>query len=285
VDGTVASTFNGVAWEERLSELANYRKLHGHCNIPRKYVENITLANWVTTQRVNYRWHKDGKPSPMTPFRIQELESLGFEWDGRGAAWTDLLSELAEYRKIHGHCNVPRGYSENTKLATWVKWQKEKYRLLQEGKTSPMTLHRIQELENLGFEWDRFDGLWEDSLSELADYRKIHGHCNIPQRYSENVRLGTWVSLQIVSRRKEIVYVCLANRGIGELGFQMDSLASEDWEDRLSKLANCRRIHGYWKYSAGYVGQKPKEHLHVAPRKKNIKYDHLPNPSIEKPRL
>jgi hypothetical protein len=31
--------------------------------------------------------------------------------------WEDLLRELAEYRKIHGHCNVPQSYSENSKLS------------------------------------------------------------------------------------------------------------------------------------------------------------------------
>jgi hypothetical protein len=42
----------------------------------------------------------------MTLSRIQELESLGFEWKSSiGSAWEDRLSELAGYRKIH--CNVP----------------------------------------------------------------------------------------------------------------------------------------------------------------------------------
>jgi hypothetical protein len=27
--------------------------------------------------------------------------------------------------------------------------------------------------------------IMEDRLSELADYRKIHGHCNVPHRYSK----------------------------------------------------------------------------------------------------
>jgi hypothetical protein len=38
--------------------------------------------------------------------------------------------------------------------------------------------------------------VWEDCLSELADYRKIHGHRNVPQRYSENSKLGNWVVTQ-----------------------------------------------------------------------------------------
>jgi hypothetical protein len=77
-------------------------------------------------------------------------------------------------------------------------------------------------------------------------------------------------ALQVAPRWKEIAYECLANPGIGELGFQMDGLGAEDWEDCLSKLANYRRIHGYWNYSAGCVGQKLKEHLHGAPIRKNI---------------
>jgi hypothetical protein len=37
------------------------------------------------------------------------------------SSWQDRLSELADYSEIHGHCNVPRTYSENTKLANWVR--------------------------------------------------------------------------------------------------------------------------------------------------------------------
>jgi hypothetical protein len=97
-----------VAWEDRLSELADYRYIHGHCNVPKNYSENSKLANWVTTQRFKYKLHLHGKTSPMTPFRIQVLESLGFEWSTHGAAWEVRLSELADYRKNHGHCNVPK---------------------------------------------------------------------------------------------------------------------------------------------------------------------------------
>jgi hypothetical protein len=71
----------------------------------------------------------------------------------RASVWGDRLSELADFRKIHGHCNVPKNYSENSMLAIWVGTQRDTYRLHLVGKTSPMTLSRIQELENLGVEW------------------------------------------------------------------------------------------------------------------------------------
>jgi hypothetical protein len=45
----------------------------------------------------------------MTPFRIQEFESMGsFEWKVNVTAWERRLSKLADYRRNHGHCNVPK---------------------------------------------------------------------------------------------------------------------------------------------------------------------------------
>jgi hypothetical protein len=139
-----------------LSELADYRKNHGHCNVPYNYSENAKLSKWVGTQRYNYRMHLEGKRSFITTFRIQELESLGFEWGVRVTPWEDRLSELADYRTIHGHCNVPQKYSKNTKLANWVGTQRKHYRLHVKGKKSPMTLSRIQALESMSFEWKPF---------------------------------------------------------------------------------------------------------------------------------
>jgi hypothetical protein len=180
-----------------LSELADYRKEYGNCNVPRRYSDNLKLGQWVALQRKQYKLHLKGKASHMTLSRIQELESLGFEWKRACfTAWEDRLGELADYRKIHGHCNVPRSYSENSKLGRWVDTQKRQYRLHLGEKTSSMTVFRIQELESLGFEWDSYGAAWEDCLSELADYCKEHGHCNVPQSYSENPKLGRWVGTQ-----------------------------------------------------------------------------------------
>jgi hypothetical protein len=185
-----------ITWEDRLSELADYRKIHGHCNVPKAYMsKNSNLGEWIKTQRTQYRLHLEGKTSPMTAFRIQKLESLRFEWDSYGAAWEDRLRELADYREIHGDCNVPKVYSENTRLGRWVGNQRNNYRMHLEGKTSPMTDFRIQELESVGLEWE-VGVSWEGRLSELADYRKIHGHCNVSKNYTENTKLGRWVGNQ-----------------------------------------------------------------------------------------
>jgi hypothetical protein len=73
-----------------------------------------------------------------------------------------------------------------------------------------MTLSRIHAPESLGFEWEPHGVTWEDRLSELTDYRKIHGHCNVPSRYSEYpvglLGLQAKEELCVAPTRKEIAY-------------------------------------------------------------------------------
>jgi hypothetical protein len=185
-----------ITWEDRLKDLADYRKIHRHCNVPQNYSVNPKLGSWVSNQRKQYKMRVEGKQSPMIPFRVQELERLGFEWDCQSAAWEEHWTQLAAYREIQGHCNVPHNYPENTKLGKWVGKQRHYYRLHLEGKKSPMTPFRVQKLERLAFEWDCFGAAWGDRLSELADYREIHGHCNVPQNYNGKCRLANWVDCQ-----------------------------------------------------------------------------------------
>jgi hypothetical protein len=254
-------TRSHTAWEDSLSELANYRKIHGHCNVPKKCSENTKLAHWVMTQRRQYKLHLEGKASQITTLRIQELEGLGFEWNIYAAAWGDRLSELAHYHKIHGHCNVPKKDSENTKLAHWVGNQRRNYRLHVKGKTSPMTTFRIQALESLHFKWDRpkaitwkdrrcdsFSTTWKTRLSELDDYRKKHGHCNVPQRKSENTKLANWVSNQrkeywLHAEGKKSHMTLPRIQELESFGFEWDSRGA-DWKDRLSELAHYCKKHG-----------------------------------------
>jgi hypothetical protein len=60
-------------------------------------------------------------------------------------------------------------------------------------------------------------------LSELADYRKIHGHCNVR---INTAKTPSWFGstkepLQVAERRREILYMTLS-RIQGDLGFRMD---------------------------------------------------------------
>lgn len=141
-------------WSEKFEELCEYRQKMGHCLVPHTYGENLPLARWVKRQRYQFKLMVEGKQSTMTEDRVKDLEDIGFIWDSQGAAWAERLNELAAFRKVYMHCNVPSNYSENSQLATWVKCQRRQYKLHAEAKRSNMTPLRIKELENLGFEWE-----------------------------------------------------------------------------------------------------------------------------------
>jgi hypothetical protein len=148
-------------WTEKFAELCEYRKKMGHCLVPHTYNENLALARWVKRQRYQYKLMVEGKASTMTEDRVKALEDIGFVWDSQGAAWGDRLEELRQFKEEFSHCNVPSNYSENPRLATWIKCQRRQYKLYTEGKPSNMTPQRVNELEKLGFEW------------ELRSYKKV----------------------------------------------------------------------------------------------------------------
>jgi len=141
-------------WAEKFEELCEYKDKYQHCLVPHTYHENLALARWVKRQRYQYKLMMEGKSSTMTQDRVKALEDIGFVWDSQGAAWGERLGELQEFRKTYMHCNVPSNFSDNPRLATWIKCQRRQYKLYMEGKPSNMTPQRIQHLENLGFEWE-----------------------------------------------------------------------------------------------------------------------------------
>jgi len=69
-----------AAWQERLKELLEFKKIYGTCAVPSKYSPNQQLARWVKCQRRQYRLYWEGRPSNMNADRITALQNAGFEW-------------------------------------------------------------------------------------------------------------------------------------------------------------------------------------------------------------
>ncbi|KAL9179933.1 hypothetical protein ACHAXT_007903 [Thalassiosira profunda] len=71
--------------------------------------------------------------------------------------WDTKFDELVEYKKKHGHCNVPIAHPQ---LGGWVQTQRQHYRLLQQGKGSmkeanvEMLGDRVGRLNGIGFVWN-----------------------------------------------------------------------------------------------------------------------------------
>jgi hypothetical protein len=70
------------------------------------------------------------------------------------AGWEARLAKLEAYKRRHGDFNVPQGWAENLRLATWVNNQRALKRKLDRGEPSQgMTVERAAKLEALGLDW------------------------------------------------------------------------------------------------------------------------------------
>lgn len=147
----------------------------------------------------------------LTDERIRRLESIGFVWSLRDD-WQKHYDELKQYKEEHGHCNVPARYAKNRRLGIWVSAQRQQYKILQAQtdskprRSAPLTADRIELLNKLGFTWtirsrDSLGESWNQRLNELAKFRTMHGHCNVPSRYPLNPELGVWVGTQRTQKR------------------------------------------------------------------------------------
>jgi len=145
--------FHEEKWSLRYKELLEFHKENGHAAVPHTYPANPQLARWVKRQRRQFKLRRDNRQSTMTTERLDLLNSVGFIWDSHDVNWREKLDGLSQFRREHGHCNVPSNYRDK-KLATWVKCQRRQYKLYWDGKPSAMNPERILELEKVGFEWE-----------------------------------------------------------------------------------------------------------------------------------
>lgn len=146
--------YQAEKWHVKFEELLQYKRIHGHCQVPHGYKQNPTLARWAKRQRYQYKLFQENKPSTMTEERISDLENLGFVWDSHTALWDERYNELKEYVQATGSANVPSTYPPNPKLAIWVKCQRRQYKLLVAGQPSNMTHARVELLNKLNFIWE-----------------------------------------------------------------------------------------------------------------------------------
>jgi predicted helicase len=110
-----------------------------------------------------------------------------------GSNWDERLGELVAFKEVHGHCNVPTEWPENSSLGRWLQTQRK---MMKRGHLSSDKRAR---LESLGVQWtiDRrnlWDVAWEKHYDELVTYKAKHGDCHVPHNWAENPALGSWVT-------------------------------------------------------------------------------------------
>merc|ERR1740139_2162529 len=146
-----------------------------------------------------------------------------------------MFDELRKFKEREGHCKVPRNYTDNPKLGTWVQTQRE-MRL-------KISKERASKLDSIGFTWGiKLDDRWEIMFEELRKFKEREGHCNVPSRYSDNLELGNWVSHQ---RRRRLKISKETASKLDSIGFTWDRNPDVRWEIMFEELRKFKEREGH----------------------------------------
>lgn len=109
--------------------------------------------------------------------------------------WIYKFEQMQLFREIFGHCIIPQRYHSDPSLGSWVS----KQRFF--SKNLRMNLGRNKLLKKVEFKWSSsknfyFLTLWNKHYLELCYFKKVYGHCNVPNTFNDNVSLGFWVKNQ-----------------------------------------------------------------------------------------
>jgi len=152
-------------WAFMYHRLLNFKGRYGHCFVHNTYGR---LGRWCDDQRAHYKLFKEGKSSPMTTKKVGMLNKAGFCWtfsSRREKQWHRMYDLLVEFKESFGHCNVPKKYKPNTKLGSWVDYQRTLYRRqlndedsggmngTKDDKCKGISQERIEMLNMIGFRW------------------------------------------------------------------------------------------------------------------------------------
>lgn len=196
----------------RLSELRDFRSIHGHGSIPMPYPPNPPLGVWAANLRRQHAlWKRAREESAdaaavaehgegdrpggattaapydgyLTPRRRERLTAAGFDFESlTERRFAARAGELEEFRARHGHCMVPEKWDENPALGAWVSNLRSSYRRM-------MMMQRRSSKD--GRDDEAANGIDDDDDADSEGEKK-------PRRRTKNILLQP---LQRLHRRKK----------------------------------------------------------------------------------
>ena len=208
--------------------LLAFKQRQGHSHVPDAHKENdFRLGQWVGVQR------QSREKMPLE--RSQRLDHIGFDWDRRGTAWEDGFTALLAFQQRERHCRVPQLHKEDDyALGVWASAQRRS-----KNKMSPERRRRLDEID---FDWDPLETVWEFGFAALLLFKQREGHCRVPHAYKEEqVSLGGWVLTQRQSKAK----MSLERRQrLDDIGFDWDPFTTY-WEEGFAALVAFKQREGH----------------------------------------
>ncbi|KAL7531810.1 hypothetical protein ACHAXR_004253 [Thalassiosira sp. AJA248-18] len=181
-----------------------YKKTHLNCDVPITYPQGETLGQWVHNQRELYNEGTLGEDRHLL------LQKRGFVFEPGtnvkttviNQAWKRAYQDLVQFKRDHGHIDVPLDYRASSLGAKLGKWLGKQRGLF---KQKQLSRNHIRLLEEVGLDLSvrkkkqSDEGKWDSSYNNLVAYREQNGHCRVPKRAGA---LGVWVKRQRTIFRK-----------------------------------------------------------------------------------
>jgi hypothetical protein len=196
----LAMTGQHEQWNMKYEQLVEFKRKKGHCMVPRSYEQNKSLGNWVHTQRTFHNNNKLGIDRKII------LDEIGFTWKPDGdhnfkqddKLWHQQYENVVEFKRIYGHCMVPKTYEKDKSLGQWVNRQRTYHT------NNKLRRDREELLDEIGFAWKADTShsikpggkLWHQHYGKLLEHKRINGHCKVPSKYKDDKSLAQWVIYQ-----------------------------------------------------------------------------------------
>lgn len=144
---TIATGQGRKTWNDRYSELKQYKAKSGHTKVPQN--ESGGLGVWVCQQRSSYKKFKAGKSSSLTNSRVKALDALSFDWSLRKRfTWDERYSQLKKFSEENGgSCNVPF----DGQMKGLFGWCENQRRARNTGKG--LSVDKVEKLNAIDFPW------------------------------------------------------------------------------------------------------------------------------------
>ncbi len=234
------------SWEKMFRLAECYYHDNGNLDIPTAYVtdKGEKLGIWY---RSRVREFRSGR---LSEERKARLFSIGFNQEPVYARnWMRYYAEAEKYRNEHGNLHVNADYvtESGLNLGIWISGQRYSYGL---GK---LPRKRIELLEAIGMEWQRFDSRWMLGFKHLEEYIDSFGNSDIGSSYisPDGFKLGTWVFAQ---RNRKMLGKLADDKvqKLEDLGFVW-SASDKAWENAFAALAEYKEKHGSFNIPADYT--------------------------------
>lgn len=105
------------------------KQIHGHCEVSESThkATHLQLAKWCTYQRKTFK-NRQKNPAAamgekrqrtvMTQYQLEQLASISFRFANKQIDFDERISQLKEYKKLHGHTKVPTELKEYSRLGS-----------------------------------------------------------------------------------------------------------------------------------------------------------------------